>query len=56
MLQGVLFNEGLVGSEKVFPAIGKGGKGDGRPIGKGFLAYPQNMKFGVRVSTGQIGE
>jgi len=26
------------------------------PIGNGFFAYPQNMKFGVRVSSGNIGE
>jgi hypothetical protein len=31
-------------------------RGDGTPIGKGFLAYPENMKFGVRVSAGNIGE
>jgi hypothetical protein len=31
-------------------------KGDGTPIGNGFLAYPKNMKFGVRVSGGNIGE
>jgi len=30
-------------------------KGDGKPIGNGFLAYPENMKFGVRVSAGNIG-
>jgi len=29
---------------------------DGTPIGNGFLGYPQNMKFGVRVSSGNIGE
>jgi hypothetical protein len=46
----------LVGSEKVFPAIGKGGKGDGTPIEKKFLTYPQSVKFGVRVSAGNIGE
>jgi hypothetical protein len=28
--------------------------GDGIPVGIGFLAYPENMKFGVRVSAGNI--
>jgi hypothetical protein len=31
-------------------------RGDGTPIGKGFLPYPGNTKFGVRVSAGNIGE
>jgi hypothetical protein len=31
-------------------------KGDGTPIGNGFLAYPEKMRFGVRVSGGNIGE
>ena len=31
-------------------------KGDATPMGNGFLAYPKNMKFGVRVSAGNIGE
>jgi hypothetical protein len=31
-------------------------KGDGTPIGDKFLAYPKNMKFGVRVSGGNVGE
>ena len=31
-------------------------KGDGTPVGNGFLAYPENMKFGVRVSAGNVGE
>jgi hypothetical protein len=47
----------LGGFEKVSPALAvDGGKGDGTPIGNGFLAYPENMKFGVRVSAGNIGE
>jgi hypothetical protein len=25
-------------------------------MGKGFLAYPKNMQFGVRVSAGNIGD
>jgi hypothetical protein len=28
----------------------------GTPIGKESLAYPETMQFGVRVSTGLIGE
>jgi hypothetical protein len=31
-------------------------RGDGTPVGNGFLAYPQSVKFGVRVSAGNIGE
>ena len=31
-------------------------KGDGTSVGNGFLTYPKNMKFGVRVSGGNIGE
>jgi hypothetical protein len=31
-------------------------RGDGTPFGNGFLAYPEEMKFGVRVSSGNIGE
>jgi hypothetical protein len=31
-------------------------RGDGTPMGNGFLAYPKNMTFGVRVSAGNIGE
>ena len=31
-------------------------KGDGTPIGNGFLVYPENMRFGVKVSSGNIGE
>ncbi len=34
----------------------KAGVGDGTPMGAGFLAYPKEMKFGVRVSMGNIGE
>lgn len=45
----------LAASEEVSPATG-GSMGDGTPIGKGFLAYLRNMKFGVRVSSGNIGE
>ena len=33
-----------------------GSKRDGTPIANGFLAYPEYIKFGVRVSAGQIGE
>jgi hypothetical protein len=51
----------LAGSERVSPAAGDNAKrddskGDGTPIGKGFLAYPENIKFGVTVSVGQIEE
>jgi len=45
----------FAGSEKVSSAT-KGGMGGDRPIGSGFLAYPENIKFGVRVSGGNIGE
>jgi hypothetical protein len=34
----------------------KTGAGDGTPMGTGFLAYPKDARFGVRVSTGNIGE
>ena len=47
----------LADSEKVSPAFGVTGSwGDGTPIGKGFLTYPQSVKFGVTVSAGNIGE
>jgi hypothetical protein len=51
----------LAAFEKLIPTKGisprtEGSKGDGTPVGKGFLAYPQNIKFGVRVSAGNIGE
>ena len=47
--------------EKLIPTKGisprtEGSKGDGTPVGEGFLPYPENMKFGVRVSGGNIGE
>ncbi len=31
-------------------------KGDGTPLTDGFLAFPEAMKFGVKVSTGNVGE
>jgi hypothetical protein len=31
-------------------------RGDGAPLGNGFLAYPKDTRFGVRVSTGNMGE
>jgi hypothetical protein len=30
--------------------------GDGIPMGTGFLAYPKDTRFGVKVSAGFIGE
>jgi hypothetical protein len=41
---------------KSFTSNGEDSKGDATPIGNGFLAYPENMKFGVRVFAGNIGE
>jgi len=46
----------LAAFEKVCSAKGKSGKGDGTPVGDGFLAQPENMKLGVRVLSGNIGE
>ena len=51
----------LADFEKVSPATGvngtmDGSKRDGTPTGNGFLAYRGDMKFGVRVSAGNIGE
>jgi hypothetical protein len=34
----------------------KTGAGDGTPMGTGFIAYPKDTGFGVKVSTGFIGE
>jgi len=41
---------------KSFTSNPEGSKGDGTSIGNGFLAYSENMKFGVKVSAGNIGE
>jgi hypothetical protein len=30
--------------------------GNGTPLSDGFLAFPEAMKFGVKVSTGNVGE
>lgn len=31
-------------------------KGDGTPLSDGFLAFPEAMKFGAKVSTGNVGQ
>lgn len=30
--------------------------GNGTPLSDGFLAFPESTKFGVKVSTGNVGE
>ena len=49
----LILDGGWGGPQKVFPAQRRDG-GDGKPIGKGCSTYPENMKFGVGVSTGPV--